>query len=112
MSKDKDQPNYSYLSHSTITQQRQTFVTTRKTELKDHFYDSVSQFHDIFEDNPRVTKIILRDHTGTFYCRNIFGKETYFHQHRDTSQLPPTLKSAEDFAKETLKSPDHNITLV
>lgn len=95
-----------------MTQQRQTFISSRKVDVKDHFYNAVSQIHDIFDENPKVSKIIVRDHTGTFYCRDIFGKETYFHQQRDVNQPSPSMKSVEDYAKETLGSEDHNITLV
>lgn len=68
--------------------------------------------HDVFEDNPKISKILLRDHNGAILCRKSFGKETYFHQQRDMTHSIPSLKSVEDTSKEILGSIDHNIILL
>jgi hypothetical protein len=79
----------------------------KRNDSERHFYRVVSNAHDVFYENPMVSKLVLRDPTSTTFCRSLFGKETYYEQ---PANFP--FKTVEDAARDNLGSGEHNITMI
>jgi len=102
------QPVFNMLCYEDLTQtQTAIFGLKKNPELERSFLRTIGLAHDQFASDPKVTKIVYRDHQSTIYCRRLFGKETYFQILNSTS-----FRNTEDVARDTLASTEKNVTLI
>jgi len=69
-----------------------------------------SNSRNIFNENPSVSQIILRDHKSDIYSRRIFGRELYF-QPTGTNSYDLFMGHVEKTVQKSLKN-EHNINLL
>jgi len=104
---------YNFLCFNELTENQKAELRLNQTEPKRTFALAINSAHDVFKEDSSVTKLVLRDHTGTVFCSRNFGKENYFHQ---PSYVDPKIDNSrfeycEENARRILNL-EHNITLI
>eukprot|EP01125_Pyxidicula_operculata_P021069 TRINITY_DN7986_c0_g1_i1.p1 TRINITY_DN7986_c0_g1~~TRINITY_DN7986_c0_g1_i1.p1 ORF type:complete len:509 (-),score=104.61 TRINITY_DN7986_c0_g1_i1:282-1808(-) len=88
---------YNYFNLDDLTDLHTGRTGIVDTEANATFSLSINWAHDLFCERPESSKLVLRNHTGNFYCKKLFGKETFYH---DTSDR---FDEFEDTAAQRLK---------
>lgn len=79
-----------------------------KAEVRDSFAQTINFSHDLFDNRPNTTKLVLANHNGSYYCRKQFGKEVFFHTKPHITQS--TNMNVEELARSKLE--EESITLI
>jgi len=96
---------YSFFTFNELTDMQIKTTNFSNPESEKNFSLTINWAHDLFKQE-NVTKLILKNHTGSYFCAKQFGKEVYFHKDPSTPFF-----EIEDTARETLQR-DHNVTLI
>eukprot|EP01122_Echinamoeba_exundans_P002164 TRINITY_DN12124_c0_g1_i1.p2 TRINITY_DN12124_c0_g1~~TRINITY_DN12124_c0_g1_i1.p2 ORF type:complete len:162 (+),score=24.36 TRINITY_DN12124_c0_g1_i1:386-871(+) len=99
---------FNYLTFNHPTQTQSGAVSMRKQpEAEKNFLRIVSHAHDVFYENPQVSKLIMKDASSNIFCRNLFGRETFYQQPNSAA-----FKNLEDSARDNLSIGDDGLTLI
>eukprot|EP00002_Diphylleia_rotans_P037911 TRINITY_DN8537_c0_g1_i1.p1 TRINITY_DN8537_c0_g1~~TRINITY_DN8537_c0_g1_i1.p1 ORF type:complete len:497 (+),score=93.94 TRINITY_DN8537_c0_g1_i1:73-1563(+) len=105
---------YNYLVFDEDGRQARGNALELSTPIDLNFVYTTSVAHDIFQDDPCVSQIVLRDFSGTTYARKVFSREVFFQDKsastRGSSRDDP-MGDVERKARERLAA-DHNIQLI
>eukprot|EP01126_Amoeba_proteus_P061265 TRINITY_DN8206_c0_g1_i7.p1 TRINITY_DN8206_c0_g1~~TRINITY_DN8206_c0_g1_i7.p1 ORF type:complete len:263 (-),score=55.94 TRINITY_DN8206_c0_g1_i7:225-1013(-) len=69
---------YNCFSFDELTEMQNEHHGIHNPEADLSFSSTINWAHDLFSEHPETTKIVLRNHMGSFLCRRYFGKETFF----------------------------------
>jgi len=96
---------YNFFSLDELTSMQNGIRGIPDSESDANFSMTINWAHDLFSERPDASKLILRNHTGSIFCRKKFGKETFFQCQVDK------FEDFEDISRQNLKN-NHNINFV
>jgi len=96
---------YNFFSLDELTSMQNGIRGMTDMESDSNFSMTINWAHDLFSERTDASKLILRNHTGSIFCRKKFGKETFFQCQVEK------FEDFEEIARQNLKS-NHNINFV
>jgi len=101
----KDIKPYNFFSLDELTSMQNGIRGMTDNESDTNFSMTINWAHDLFSERPDASKLILRNHSGSIFCRKKFGKETFFQCQVEK------FEDFEEIARQNLKN-NHNINFV
>jgi len=96
---------YNFFSLDELTSMQNGIRGIQDLDVDNNFSMTINWAHDLFSERPDASKLILRNHTGSIFCRKKFGKETFFQCQVEK------FEEFEEIARQNLKN-NHNINFV
>jgi len=96
---------YNFFSLDELTSMQNGNRGINDPDADANFSLAINWAHDLFSERPAASKLILRNHSGSIFCRKKFGKETFFQYSTDK------FEDFEELARHYLKT-NHNINFV
>jgi len=96
---------YNFFSLDELTSMQNGNRGINDPDADTNFSLAINWAHDLFSERPEASKLVLRNHSGSIFCRKKFGKETYFQYSTEK------FEDFEEIARHYLKT-NHNINFV
>jgi len=99
-----DRP-YNFFAFDGMTERQTEHRGNFRPDAEVNFNAAINWARDLFSERPQVSKLVLRNHSGTILCKKNFGKESFFQS--STSKLEDIELISRDYI-----SADYNTTFM